>query len=82
MIRWIFSHVLWDAAGVQSSGAQRAFWAMRKVWIALALSGLLDWMEWVMHHPPTMGFVAVFHFAFALAIVSIVVFLWQRLRSA
>ena len=44
MIRWIFDHVLWDGARVQGSGVQRAFWAMRKVWIALALSALLDWM--------------------------------------
>lgn len=82
MMRWIFDHVLWDAAGTPSAGVQRVLWATRKVLIALALSAGLDWMEWALHHPPDMAVVVLMHFLFALAIVALSTFVWQRLRSA
>jgi hypothetical protein len=65
----------------KGAGVLHALFTPHKVAIALALSGLLDWMEWAMHHPPDIWFVVVFHFVFALGIVSIVVFLWQRLAA-
>jgi len=48
--------------------------------VALVLSGLLTWVEWVEHHPPNIALVALVHFVVVLAAVAIVTYLVGRVR--
>jgi len=48
--------------------------------VALVLSGLLTWVEWVEHHPPDIALVALLHFVVVLAAVAFVTYLVRRLR--
>jgi multisubunit Na+/H+ antiporter MnhB subunit len=48
--------------------------------VALVLSGLLTWLEWVEHRPPDIALVALVHFVVVLAAVAIVTYLVRRLR--
>lgn len=49
-----------------------------KLLIALLLSGVLDLLEWRVHHPPYMPIIALIHFAVCLIAVFLVAFLWTR----
>jgi hypothetical protein len=46
--------------------------------IALAVSVVLDYMEWVEHHPPLMAIIALLHFVFAWVVLAVVVLAWRR----
>jgi len=50
----------------------------RLLLIALAVSAVLDYMEWVEHHPPFMAVIAVLHFVFAWVVLAIVMLAWRR----
>ncbi len=80
--RWIFHHLLWDTGGVAREGFLRGLWATRKLIIALAGSALLDWMEWVEHHPPEMVLVALIHFVLVLGVIALFVYVGQRLKGS
>lgn len=47
---------------------------------ALALSILLDLMEWKEHHPPAIAIVALLHFVFAFAVISGIAWIWRRFK--
>jgi hypothetical protein len=81
-MRWILDHLLWDSAGSRRTGFWGGLWASRKLFVALAGSALLDWMEWVKHHPPDMVIVAVVHFVFVLAAIALFVYMGQRFRRS
>jgi len=46
--------------------------------IALAVSAVLDYTEWVEHHPPVMAVIAVLHFVFAWVVLAIAMLAWRR----
>jgi hypothetical protein len=75
--RWIIDHLLWDPTGTSREGFVRALWATRKLSIAILGSALLDWREWVTHHPPEIVLIAFIHFAFVLAAIALVVRIGQ-----
>ena len=45
---------------------------------ALVVSVVLDYMEWVEHHPPVMAVIIVLHFVFVWVVLSIIMLLWRR----
>ena len=45
---------------------------------ALVVSALLDYMEWVEHHPPVMAVIIVLHFVFVWVVLAIIMLLWRR----
>jgi heme/copper-type cytochrome/quinol oxidase subunit 2 len=45
--------------------------------VALALSVVLTWREWVEHHPPEIAVVAVMHFAIVLIVIAMLVYAAQ-----
>jgi hypothetical protein len=75
--RWIFYHVLWDTTGTARDGLWGALWALRKVFIALVGAVLLTWQEWVKHHPPEIAIIALIHFVFVLAAITLFVSIGQ-----
>jgi hypothetical protein len=75
--RWIIDHLLWDTSGTAREGFVRWLWATRKLSIAILGSALLDWREWVEHHPPEIVLIAFIHFAFVLAAIALVVRIGQ-----
>jgi hypothetical protein len=42
------------------------------------VSALLDYMEWVEHHPPVMAVIIVLHFVFVWVVLAIIMLLWRR----
>jgi hypothetical protein len=80
-MRWIIEHLIWDTTGSARKGLGRALWATRKVIVAVVLSALLTWREWVEHHPPAIAIVAPIHFLFVLAAIALVVYIWQFARG-
>jgi hypothetical protein len=82
MKSWVVDHVLWDQAlrdkpGKPLPGFWGALWALRKVLIALLVSAVMTWKEWIKHHPPEIALIAVIHFAFVLVAVALLVCVWQ-----
>jgi hypothetical protein len=71
---WVVDHVLWDRSGKSIQGLSGAFWALRKVLVALLVSAVMTWQEWVKHHPPEIAIIAVIHFAFVLVAVALLVY--------
>jgi hypothetical protein len=49
--------------------------------IAVAGSVVLDVLEWTEHHPPAMWLIAVLHFAFVWASLTVVIYGWRRFRE-
>jgi hypothetical protein len=80
--RWIFDHLLWDTGGIARQGFWGGLWATRKLIIALAGSALLDWMEWVEHHPPEMVIVVLVHFVLVLGVIALFVYVGQRVKGS
>ena len=71
---------------IQSSGLinptfLQSLLSRRIVLIALAVSVVLDYMEWVEHHPPVMAIIVVLHFLFVWVPLAIVVWIWRRFRT-
>jgi hypothetical protein len=73
--RWIIDHLLWDTTGTVRGGFRGGLWAARKLFVAVAVSGLLTWREWVEHHPPEIVLVELIHFVFVLAAIALVVYI-------
>jgi len=66
---------------LQSSAVQttlRSLLSPRLLLIALAVSAVLDYTEWVEHHPPVMAVIAVLHFVFAWVVLAIAMLAWRR----
>jgi hypothetical protein len=74
MKSWVVDHLLWDKSGKSLQGLCGAFWALRKVLVALLVSAIMTRQEWVKHHPPEIALIAVIHFAFVLAPVALLVY--------
>jgi len=75
--QWIVDHLLWDASGAAGTGFWGGLWATRKLLLALAVSAVLTWREWVEHHPPEIAIVAVMHFVIVLVVIALLVYLAQ-----
>jgi len=75
--QWIVDHLLWDAGGAGRTGFWGGLWATRKLLLALAVSAVLTWREWVEHHPPEIAIVAVMHFMIVLVVIALLVYLAQ-----
>ncbi|HTZ82494.1 MAG TPA: hypothetical protein VMB66_04850 [Candidatus Acidoferrales bacterium] len=78
---WFVDHLLWDTAGSANSGFLGAIWAIRKPIIALALTLMLTWREWVDYHPletPVVALVAIVNFVLVFAAIALLVFTLQR----
>src|SRR5882724_9475122 len=71
---WVVDHVLWDDSARSPQGLWGAFWALRKVLMALLVSAVMTWQEWVKHHPPEIAIIAVIHFGFVLVAVALLVY--------
>ena len=71
--QWIVDHLLWDTGGAAGTGFRQGLWATRKLLVAVALSAVLTWREWVEHHPPEIAIVAVMHFVIVLAVIALLV---------
>jgi len=71
--RWIIDHLLWDTTGAAREGFWGGLWATRKLLVAVAGAALLTWWEWIEHHPPEIALLALIHFVFVLAAISLVV---------
>ena len=56
----------------------RALVSPRILLTALVVSVVLDYMEWVEHHPPVMAVIIVLHFVFVWVVLSIIMLLWRR----
>ncbi|MGA9811949.1 MAG: hypothetical protein WBQ64_04175 [Terriglobales bacterium] len=82
--RWMLDHMLWDTGGASGRGFWPGLWATRKLLLALAVSGVLTWREWVEHHPPEIVIVEVIHFVFVFAVIALLVYLglWSRARKS
>ncbi len=80
--RWIWSNLVWDTSGRSRGGVWGRLWPARKLLLALAGSAVLDWMEWVEHHPPAIAIVAVLHFLFVLAAIAAAIPILRRLSRA
>ncbi|HEX6465331.1 MAG TPA: hypothetical protein VFZ98_12790 [Vicinamibacterales bacterium] len=59
----------------------QSLWSPRIALIALAVSLVLDYMEWVEHHPPVMALIVVLHFLFAWVSLAVVVWMWRRFST-
>lgn len=82
---WFVDHLLWDTAGSASAGFLGAVWALRKPIIAVAITLMLTWREWVDYHPleiVLVVLVAVVNFVLVLAAVALLVFSLQRFSRA
>lgn len=78
---WFVDHLLWDTTGRASSGFLGTIWAIRKPIIALALTLMLTWREWVDYHPLEIllvVLVVVVNFALVLSAIALLVFTLQR----
>jgi hypothetical protein len=82
ILRWILDHLIWDPGPNARHDFWGALWATRKLLAGIVLSGLLTWMEWVMHHPPEIVIVEVVHFLFVMAAIALVVSIGQWLRRS
>jgi hypothetical protein len=71
--QWVVDHLLWDSGNAARTGFWGGLWATRKLLVALALSAVLTWREWVEHHPPEIAMVAVMHFAFVMLVIALLV---------
>jgi hypothetical protein len=80
MKSWVVDRILWDKSGKPLQGFWGAPRALRKVLIALLVSAVMTWKEWVTRHPPEIALIAVLHFVFALVAVALLVYVWQFLR--
>lgn len=83
--RWLVDHLLWDTAGSANSGFLGGVWAIRKLIIALALTLMMTWREWVDYHPLEIllvALVAVINFIFVLAAIALLVFTLRRFSRA
>ena len=58
----------------------KRLFSFRNIAAALAISALLDWLEWSLHHPPNMAVIAVIHFAIVLIALAIITWMTQRFR--
>src|SRR6266852_4898455 len=72
-MHWIFDYLLWDTSGAVRKGFWGGLWATRKLLVAVAGSALLTWWERIEHHPPDLALLALIHFVFVLAAISLVV---------
>lgn len=59
----------------------RWFLGPRKLFAALAVSGVLDVMEWKEHHPPFIAVVCLLHLVVVWLVIVAVVFIGQFSRS-
>lgn len=59
----------------------QSFRSPRTLLIALAISAVLDYIEWVEHHPPAIAVIVVLHFLFAWVVVAIVAYAWRRFSA-
>jgi hypothetical protein len=75
---WMISHLVWDTAGSTLQGFLGVLWALRKLLIALAVSAVLTWREWVEHRPSEIALLAVIHFIFVFALIALLVYCAQR----
>lgn len=73
VMRWIVDHLLWDTSGGAYNGFLGWLWPARKLVLAVAVSAVLTWIEWVEHHPPAIVIVAVLHFVFVSLAIAIFV---------
>jgi len=82
---WLVDHLLWDTAGSANSGFLGVIWAMRKPILALAVTLMLTWREWVDYHPLDLlliVLVAIVNFALVLAAIALLVLTLQRFSRA
>ena len=75
--QWSVDHLLWYTGGAASTRFWQGLWATRKVLVALALSAVLTWREWVEHHPPEIAIVAVMHFVIVLVVLALLAYTAQ-----
>lgn len=71
---------------IQSSGLSKAAFLQallspRIALVALAVSVVLDYMEWVEHHPPEILIVVVLHFVFVWVPLATLVWAWRRFSA-
>ena len=71
---WVVDHVLWDVSAKSLLGFWGAFWALRKVLVALLVSAVMTRQEWVKHHPPEIALIALIHFVFVLVAIALLVY--------
>jgi hypothetical protein len=82
---WLVDHLLWDTAGTASCGFLGFIWAIRKPIIALAVTLMLTWREWVAYRPLEIRLivvVAVVNFVLVTAAIALLVFTLQRFNRA
>ncbi|HKT90206.1 MAG TPA: hypothetical protein VJQ59_17305 [Candidatus Sulfotelmatobacter sp.] len=78
---WFVDHLLWDTAGSANSGFLGVIWAIRKPIIALAVTLMLTWREWVDYRPLDLlliVLVAIVNFALVLSAIALLVFTLQK----
>ena len=78
---WLVDHLLWDTAGSANSGLLGVIFAIRKPIIALAVTLMLTWREWVDYRPLDLlliVLVALVNFALVLAAIALLVFTLQK----
>ena len=78
---WLYRNLIWDPPAVVPPGVRRILWATRKLLIALALTALLTWREWVEHHPPEIVLVTVIHFVFVMVLLALLVRGWDWINA-
>jgi hypothetical protein len=80
--QWIVDHLLWNAGNAARTGFWGGLWATRRLLVALALSAVLTWREWVEHHPPEIAIVAAMHFALVMLVIALLVYTAQWFRRS
>ena len=71
--RWMIDHLFWDTGTTAREGFLGGLWATRKLILAVAVSAVLTWREWVTNHPPEIALVAVIHFVFVMVVIALAV---------
>jgi hypothetical protein len=78
--RWILDHLLWDTIEINKESGRAWVWPAWRLLLAVIASTLMTWWEWVLHHPPEIGIVALIHFVFVLLAIALVVHIGRWFR--